>query len=78
MLHGHRLLGRSRSLGRINTPTLVIGGLQGSGTPVNPHVKTLAAVTHRSKLEVLDGAHLAIFEQADKAVRPIRRHATTR
>jgi 3-oxoadipate enol-lactonase len=67
-----------RSLGRINTPTLVIGGSQDSGTPVNPHAKALAAATYRAKLEVLDGAHLAIFEQADKAVRLISRHATRR
>lgn len=64
-----------RSLGRINTPTLVIGGSQDSGTPVNPHAKTLASAIYRAKLEVLDGAHLAIFEQADKAKRLITRHA---
>jgi 3-oxoadipate enol-lactonase len=67
-----------RSLGRINTPTLVVGGSQDSGTPVNPHAKTLAAAISRAKLEVLDGAHLAIFEQADKANRLITRHAAVR
>lgn len=67
-----------RSLGRINTPTLVIGGSQDSGTPVNPHAKTLASAIYRAKLEVLDGAHLAIFEQADKAKRLITRHAAAR
>jgi len=67
-----------RSLGRINTPTLVIGGFQDSGTPVNPHAKTLASAIYRAKLEVLDGAHLAIFEQADKAKRLITRHAAAR
>jgi 3-oxoadipate enol-lactonase len=64
-----------RSLGRINTPTLVIGGSQDLGTPVNPYAKTLAAAIYRAKLEILDGAHLAIFEQPDRANRLIARHA---
>ncbi|MBA2471704.1 MAG: hypothetical protein H0V41_05465 [Pseudonocardiales bacterium] len=56
----------------------MIGGSQDSGTPVNPHAKTLAAAIYRAKLEVLDGAHLAILEQADKANRLITRHAAAR
>jgi 3-oxoadipate enol-lactonase len=62
-------------LGRIETPTLVIGGSEDPGTPVTPHAKTLAAAIYRAKLEVLDGAHLAIIEQADRANRLITKHA---
>jgi 3-oxoadipate enol-lactonase len=64
-------------LGRISTPTLVIGGSQDQGTPVKPHAKTLAAGIYRAKLEVLDAAHLAIIEQADRANRLITKHAAT-
>jgi 3-oxoadipate enol-lactonase len=67
-----------RSLGRINTPTLVIGGSQDSVTPVDPHANTIAAAVYRAKLQVLDGAHLAIFEQPDQAHRLIAKHAVTR
>jgi 3-oxoadipate enol-lactonase len=64
-----------RMLGRISTPTLVIAGSQDQGTPVTPYAKTLAAAIYRAKLEVLDGAHLAIIEQADQANRLIAKHA---
>lgn len=64
-----------RLLGRINTPTLVIAGSQDPGTPVTPHAKTLGAAIYRAKLEVLDGAHLAVIEQADRANRLIAKHA---
>jgi 3-oxoadipate enol-lactonase len=64
-----------RLLGRIMTPTLVIAGAQDKETPVIPHAKTLAAAIYRAKLEVLDGAHLAVIEQADRANRLIARHA---
>jgi len=67
-----------KSLGRINTPTLVVGGSQDSVTPVNPHAKTLTSAIYRAKLEVFDGAHLAIFEEADRANRLIARHAAAR
>jgi 3-oxoadipate enol-lactonase len=67
-----------RSLGRINTPTLVIGGSQDSGTPINPHAKTLVAAVYRAKLEIFDGAHLAIIEQADRAHRLIAQHVAAR
>ncbi|MGH3799684.1 MAG: 3-oxoadipate enol-lactonase [Pseudonocardiaceae bacterium] len=64
-----------RLLGRILTPTLVIAGSQDPGTPVTPHAKTLAAGIYRAKLEVLDAAHLAPIEQADRANRLIAKHA---
>jgi 3-oxoadipate enol-lactonase len=64
-----------RLMGRISTPTLVIAGSQDRGTPVSPHAKTLAAGIYRAKLEVLDGAHLAIIEQAERANRLIAKHA---
>ncbi|HEY3692537.1 MAG: 3-oxoadipate enol-lactonase [Pseudonocardiales bacterium] len=67
-----------KSLGRINTPTLVIGGSQDSATPVNPYAKTLVSAIYRAKLEVFDGAHLAIFEETDRAKRLITRHAAAR
>jgi 3-oxoadipate enol-lactonase len=60
-----------RLVGRINTPTLVIGGSRDRGTPVTPHAKTLAAAIYMAKLKVLDGAHLAIIQQADRANRLI-------
>jgi 3-oxoadipate enol-lactonase len=63
-------------LGRIMTPTLVLAGSQDHEVPVVPHAKTLAAAIYRAKLEVLDGAHLAVIEQADKANRLIARHVT--
>jgi pimeloyl-ACP methyl ester carboxylesterase len=63
-----------RLLGRILTPTLVIGGSQDRETPVVPHAKTLVAAIYRAKLEVLDGAHLAVIEQADQANRLIAKH----
>jgi 3-oxoadipate enol-lactonase len=66
-----------RLLGRIIMPTLVIGGSQDQGTPVQPHAKTLASAIYRAKLEVLDAAHLAIIEQADRAHRLIAKHAAT-
>lgn len=66
-----------RLLGRITMPTLVIGGSQDSRTPVQPHAKTLATAIYRAKLEILDGAHLAVIEQADRANRLIAKHATT-
>jgi 3-oxoadipate enol-lactonase len=66
-----------RLLGRINTPTLVIGGSRDRGTPITPHAKTLAAI-YMAKLEILDGAHLAIIEQADRARRLISRVAASR
>jgi 3-oxoadipate enol-lactonase len=66
-----------RLLGRISTPTLVIAGSQDLGTPVIPHAKTLGAAIYRAKLEILDGAHLAIIEQADRANRLIAKHAAT-
>ncbi|MDQ2882545.1 MAG: hypothetical protein M3Y48_15430 [Actinomycetota bacterium] len=47
----------------------------GFGYAVNPHAKTLAASIYRAELEVFDGAHLAIFEQPDRANRLIGRHA---
>lgn len=64
-----------RLLGRIAAPTLVIGGSQDRGTPITPHAKTLASGIYRAKLEVLDGAHLAVIEQADRAQRLIAKHA---
>lgn len=64
-------------LGRISAPTLVIAGSHDPGTPVTPHAKTLGAAIYRAKLEVLDGAHLAIIEQADRATRLITKHAAT-
>ncbi len=64
-----------RLIGRISTPTLVIAGSQDERTPVTPHAKTLAAGIYRAKLEVLDGAHLAPIEQADRANRLIAKHA---
>ncbi len=64
-----------RLLGRILTPTLVIAGSQDQRTPVSPHAKTLAAGIYRAKLEVLDAAHLAPIEQADRANRLIAKHA---
>jgi 3-oxoadipate enol-lactonase len=63
-------------LGRITTPTLVLAGSQDERTPVTPHAKTLAAAIYRAKLEVLDAAHLAPIEQADRANRLIAQHAT--
>lgn len=63
-----------RLLGRIAAPTLVLAGSQDRGTPVTPHAKTLAAGIYRAKLEVLDGAHLAVIEQADRANRLIAKH----
>ncbi|MGH3934225.1 MAG: alpha/beta fold hydrolase [Pseudonocardiaceae bacterium] len=62
-----------RLLGRIMTPTLVIAGAQDERTPVTPHAKTLATI-YRAKLEVLDAAHLAPIEQADRANRLIAKH----
>lgn len=67
-----------RLLGRIAAPTLVIGGSQDRGTPVTPHAKTLASGIYRAKLEVLDAAHLAIIEQADRAKRLIAKHVAAR
>jgi 3-oxoadipate enol-lactonase len=67
-----------RLLGRIQAPTLVIGGSQDRGTPVTPHAKTLAAGIYRAKLEILDGAHLAVIEQADRANRLIAKHVAGR
>jgi 3-oxoadipate enol-lactonase len=67
-----------RLLGRITSPTLVIGGSRDRGTPVTPHARTLAAAISRAKLEVLDAAHLAIIEQADQANRLIAKHAAAR
>jgi 3-oxoadipate enol-lactonase len=63
-----------RLLGRILTPTLVIAGSQDQRTPVTPHAKTLAAAIYRAKLEVLDAAHLAPIEQADRANHLIAKH----
>lgn len=65
-------------LGRITTPTLVIGGSQDAGTPVTPHAKTLAAAIYRARLEVLDGAHLAIIEQAEWAANLIAMHVAVK
>jgi pimeloyl-ACP methyl ester carboxylesterase len=64
-----------RLLGRIRTPTLVIAGSHDQRTPVTPHATTLAAAIYRAKLEILDAAHLAPIEQADRANRLIARHA---
>jgi 3-oxoadipate enol-lactonase len=64
-----------RLLGRITAPTLVIAGSQDRGTPVTPHAKTLASGIYRAKLEVLDAAHLAVIEQAERANRLIAKHA---
>jgi 3-oxoadipate enol-lactonase len=64
-----------RLLGRIAAPTLVIAGSQDRGTPVTPHAKTLVSGIYRAKLEVLDAAHLAVIEQADRANRLIAKHA---
>lgn len=64
-----------RLLGRISAPTLVIAGAQDPGTPVTPHAKTLGAAIYRAKLEVLDAAHLAPIEQADRATYLIARHS---
>jgi hypothetical protein len=55
----------------------VIGGSRDAGTPVTPHAKTLAAAIYRARLEVLDGAHLAIIEQAEWANQLIARHAAS-
>jgi 3-oxoadipate enol-lactonase len=66
-----------RLLGRITMPTLVIGGSQDQGTPVQPHAKNLAAGIYRAKLEILDAAHLAIIEHADRANRLITKHTAT-
>lgn len=62
-------------IGRIDTPTLVIAGSQDERTPVTPHAKTLATGIYRAKLEVLEGAHLAPIEQAERANRLIAKHA---
>jgi 3-oxoadipate enol-lactonase len=64
-----------KMLGRIATPTLIIAGSKDQDTPVTPHAATLGAAIHRAKVEVLEGAHLAIFEQPDKACRLIAGHA---
>jgi 3-oxoadipate enol-lactonase len=64
-----------RLIGRIDTPTLVIAGSQDERTPVTPHAKTLAAGIYRAKLEILEGAHLAPIEQAERANRLIAKHA---
>lgn len=63
-----------RMLGRIAAPTLVIAGSKDRGTPVTPHAKTLASAIYRAKLEVLDAAHLAVIEQAERANRLIAKH----
>ncbi|HKR50411.1 MAG TPA: 3-oxoadipate enol-lactonase [Pseudonocardiaceae bacterium] len=67
-----------RLLGRILTPTLVIAGSRDQRTPVTPHAKALATGIYRAKLEVLDAAHLAPIEQADRANRLIVKHAAIR
>ncbi|HEY6422538.1 MAG TPA: alpha/beta fold hydrolase [Pseudonocardiaceae bacterium] len=64
-------------LGRISIPTLVIAGSHDSRTPITPHAKTLAAAIYRANLQVLDAAHLAVIEQADRANRLIARHAAS-
>lgn len=67
-----------RLLSRINTPTLVLGAKRDRGTPVSPHAKTLTAAIYAAKLEVLDAAHLAVIENADRAHRLISWHLTKR
>ncbi|MGB8962874.1 MAG: 3-oxoadipate enol-lactonase [Pseudonocardiaceae bacterium] len=67
-----------KSIGRINTPTLVIGGAKDLETPVNPNAKTLAAGIYRAQLQVFDGAHLAIFEEIARTKRLITKHAAGR
>ena len=53
----------------------MIAGSRDERTPVTPHAKTLATGIYRAKLEVLDGAHLAPIEQAERANRLIAKHA---
>ncbi|HET9253831.1 MAG TPA: 3-oxoadipate enol-lactonase [Pseudonocardiaceae bacterium] len=67
-----------RLAGRINTPTLVIGGSRDLSTPVTPHAKMLAATIYQAKLEIFDGAHLAVIEDPERAVRLIFRLAAPR
>jgi 3-oxoadipate enol-lactonase len=62
-------------LGQIRVPTLVIGGAHDPATPVTPHSETIAAWVPGAKLEVLDAAHLATIEQAERANALIAEHA---
>ncbi|MGH3673166.1 MAG: alpha/beta fold hydrolase, partial [Pseudonocardiaceae bacterium] len=62
-------------LGRIMMPTLIIAGSEDQDTPATPHAATLGVAIYRAKVEILEGAHLAIFEQPDRACRLITRHA---
>jgi len=78
VLHGHRLLGRSPVARPDQHAHAGDRRFAGFGDTCQSACQTLAAAIYRAKLEVLDGAHLAILEQADKANRLITRHAAAR
>ncbi|MFC4946920.1 3-oxoadipate enol-lactonase [Pseudonocardia sp. GCM10023141] len=63
-------------LAAVAVPTLVIAGTGDLATPVDPHSETLVKNIAGSRLEVLDGAHLATVEQAAAATRLIGAHSS--
>jgi 3-oxoadipate enol-lactonase len=64
-------------LGAITAPTLVIAGAADPSTPVEPHARTIAEGIPGARLEVLDAAHLATIEAADRATPLVIEHAAS-
>jgi 3-oxoadipate enol-lactonase len=64
-------------LEKISVPTLVLAGAQDPGTPLTPHAEALATGIAGAKLVVLDAAHLAVVEQAQRVNELLARHVTS-
>lgn len=62
-------------LGKITRPTVVIAGADDPATPPAPHGELIASGIPGARLEVLDdAAHLATYQQADRANAVIAAH----
>jgi 3-oxoadipate enol-lactonase len=61
-------------LGAITAPTLVVGGADDLSTPVEPHLRTIAAGIPGAHLEVIPGGHLATTESAASATTLLIEH----
>lgn len=61
-------------LAAITAPTLVVAGTADPATPVEPHARTLAEGIPGARLEVVEAAHLATIEQAERCTALIAGH----
>jgi len=61
-------------LGAVAVPTLVVGGVHDTATPVDVAARPMAAAIPGARLELVDAAHLAPYERPDLVGPLLRAH----